>query len=518
MADLTRVLGSQTRTQARTTAVASKVPRFLKRPQLASESAQTSKFRNCCSLTVHIALPPPSFGRGYIHLLNDDILLDIFHYYRLDQGDGWNIRLRWRKLSQVCQRWRYLIYESTFHLGMHIRCTTGTPIVDTGALDHLPPLLVFVDYWHNLTKQEKLGMCHALRLHDRVCYVCVHVPPSILHECLMVMADHFPILEYLSLRSKVDSSTALTLSKAFLAPNMRHLALSGVRLPKRLQLLTSTISLVTLELWDIQASSYFRPRLIVARLRSLPQLEELHIGFSVPIPRPSTERELLGEQGTPVTLPNLNTLRFQGVCVYLESFIAQIRAPDLKLLKITLFNQIAFTLQHLSHFINITEGLKIPVVKVVFWYKTIYVTTSESGLFDGPFFIRVMCEPLDWQIDCAAQICIALAPAIRASDIERFILDVHNSITSDKWLDYEIDDATWHELLSSFVGVKELLIGTGLLEELVRALQMDEVGPDPGFLPDLQEIVAERNRFTLFIDTRQVVGRPVRFSPLQRPL
>jgi hypothetical protein len=32
-------------------------------------------------------------------------------------------------------------YTSAFHLGMHILCTNGTPIVDT--LDHLPPLPLF---------------------------------------------------------------------------------------------------------------------------------------------------------------------------------------------------------------------------------------------------------------------------------------------------------------------------------------------------------------------------------------
>ena len=282
-------------------------------------------------------------------------------------------------------------------------------------------------------------------------------------------------------------------------------------------MLASTTSLVKLTLGDIQTSSYFRPRVIVARLRSLPQLEELHISFSVPIPRPSTERELLGEQGTPVMLPNLNTLEFQGVGVYLESFIAQIRAPVLKWLNLTLFNQIVFTLQHLSHFINITEGLKIPVVKIVFGYRAICVTTSGLGLFNGPFFMQVMCQPLDWQIDCATQICTALAPALVVSDVGQFILDFSSYISPDKWLDYEIDGATWHELLRSFIGMKELHIGTELLEELARALRVDEVGSDPGFLPDLQEIVAARNLFTSFIDARQVVGRSVRFSPLRPP-
>ena len=331
---------------------------------------------------------------------------------------------------------------------MHIHCTNGSPIVDT--LDHLPPLPLLIDYRNFLTGQDDLGISHALRLYGRVRYLYLRLQPSILHKCLMLMAEHFPILEDLTLISTMDSLTPLRLPKAFLAPNIRRLTLPGIRLPKRLRLLTSTIFLVTLELWDIQASSYFRPRLLVARLRSLPKLEELHIGFSVPIPRPSTERELLGEQGTPVTLPNLNVLRFQGVSVYLESFIAQIRAPLLKRLDLTFFNQIAFTLQHLCHFINITEEIKFPAVKVIFWYSSIYVTTSDIfGVEDGPFCIQVKCGPLDWQIDCAAQICTALYPALLVSEVEKFILDVYDRQIPAKRLDYDIDDVTWHELLRS---------------------------------------------------------------------
>ena len=122
------------------------------------------------------------------------------------------------------------------------------------------------------------------------------------------------------------------------------------------------------------------------------------------------------------------------------------------------------------------------------------------------------CKPLDWQIGCAAQICTALAPALLLSDVGQFILAVTNNKLPATWLNSEIDETTWHELLRSFVGVKKLHIEAGLLEELARALQMDELGSDPSFLPDLQEIVAKRNLFTSFIDARQVVGRPVRFS------
>jgi hypothetical protein len=397
---------------------------------------------------------------------------------------------------------------------MRIQCINGTPIVDT--LDHLPPLPLLVHYTDTLMGKDELGICHALRLHHRVRHLNLYLQPSIFHKCLLLMAEHFPILEDLTLSRlpTVDPFAPLTLPKAFLAPNLRRLSVSGIGLPKRLRLLASTISLVTLTLWDIQASSYFRPRLIVARLRSLPQLEELYIGFSVPIPRPSTERELLGEQGTPVILPNLKILRFQGVSIYLEFFIAQIRAPVLKGLKITLFNQIAFTLQHLTHFIRI-KGLKIPVLRILFWRNGIDVTTSSGfGFDDGPLFIQVNCKPLDWQIDCATQICTAIAPTLLVSDVGQFMLDTSNYITPEILLDYEIDDAAWHELLRSFFGMKVLRIETGLLEVLARVLEMDEVGSDLGFLPDLQEIVAERNLFTSFIDARHVVGRSVRFSQL----
>jgi len=158
-----------------------------------------------------------------------------------------------------------------------------------------------------------------------------------------------------------------------------------------------------------------------------------------------------------------------------------------------------------------------------FSYNTIHVTTLDlgPGWLDGPFCIQVKCTPLDWQIDCAAQICTALGPELLGSDVGKFALDVQvdDSTFSAKWLTGEIDDtlATWHELLRSFVGMKELRIESGLLKTLARALEMDEVGSDPGFLPHLQEIVAERNLFDSFIDTRRVVGRPVRFSPLPPP-
>jgi hypothetical protein len=218
-------------------------------------------------------------------------------------------------------------------------------------LDHLPPIPLRIDYGHTgvtIPERDELGIYDALRLHDRSRYIYLHPPPSVLQKCLVLMDERFPILEHLSLWSAANKTTILTgtLPEAFLAPSLRHLALTGIALPKGLPFLTSTLSLVTLILENVQPSSYFHPKLLVTRLQYLPQLKELSVGFSIRIPRPTSkaELELSGFQGTPVTLPNLKILRFHGVSTYLECLVAQIETPLLEQLDITLFSQNAFAL------------------------------------------------------------------------------------------------------------------------------------------------------------------------------
>ncbi len=257
----------------------------------------------------------------------------------------------------------------------------------------------------------------------------------------------------------------------------------------------------------------------MARLQSLPQLEELSIGFSIPIPRPSAERELLGKRRTLLTLLNLKHLRFQGTNAYLECLVAQIRAPLLERLDIALFNQIAFALPHLSHFTNIIEGLKSPVAEVSFGRDAVSIITDHYNTrqHNGHFALRVTCRQLDWQIDCAAQICSALIPALFG--VEELRLKFYEQMIPTEWQNGEIDGTTWHELLRAFIGVKKLRLCAALSQELSRALQVDDVGSDPGLLPGLREIVSEfmghgRDLFSSFIHARRVSV----YSPLPQPL
>ncbi len=411
---------------------------------------------------------------------------------------------------------------------MHILCTNGSPVLDT--LAHLPLLPLVIDYQDataTIRAKDELGISHALQLRDRVRRVVLSIPPASLHKLLVLMDDSYPILEHLCLSSTTKEEHAgLILPVTFMAPNLCHLNLLGISLPAKLPLLSSTVALVTLTLTNVQSSGYFLPKHIVTRLRFLPQLEELSICFSIPIPRPSAESELLNAPETPVTLPALKRLTFRGVSAYLESLVAQISAPLLEHLGITIFNQVAFALPHLSHFTDTTEGFKLPIAGVIFEYNAVSVVADQRGRqqrADGPpsLSFRVMCREFDWQVDCAAQICNALMPAL--SGVEGLTLDFDGQTIPTEWQDGAVDGATWRELLRPFVGARELRICHALAWELSFALQSGDAGLDPMLLPGLQELAPQleeehaNNAFSWFVEARQIAGRPVRVSPSPVP-
>ncbi|KAN0135779.1 hypothetical protein V8E53_006419 [Lactarius tabidus] len=213
-------------------------------------------------------------------------------------------------------------------------------------------------------------------------------------------------------------------------------------------------------------------------------------------------------------LPNLKHLMFQGISAYLECLVAQIRAPSLERLDVKLFNQVAFALPHLSFFTNNTERLKLPKAKLIFGRDAVSVISDQHNPRQY-INMTVTCKQLDWQIDCAAQVCSALMPVL--SVVNELTVDFYQPVMPTQWQNGEIDGTTWHELLRPFIDVKTLYICGGVLEELSRALQVDEIGSDPGFLPSLQafkyprEVGHANNLFSSFLDARQVAGRTVPF-------
>jgi hypothetical protein len=112
-----------------------------------------------------------------------------------------------------------------------------------------------------MTKEDEEGILLALRHSDRVHYICLELPTSVLRKIITTMDEQFPILERLYIRPRTEDDTSLVLPRTFQAPNLRQFSLFHVVLPIGSPLLTTTVGLVTLWLDDIPPSGYFPPNL-----------------------------------------------------------------------------------------------------------------------------------------------------------------------------------------------------------------------------------------------------------------
>ena len=446
-------------------------------------------------------------------MLDSDSLFQIFNLYRLEREEDWTLQFKWLKFTHVCRRWRYFLYDSWSHLDMSLLLTNNSPSIDT--LNHLPPLPLVINYPSRATmaRKDEDNLHFGLRQHGRVRKVVLWAPSSSLCMWLGQMNQVFPRLGDLSLLSTTTEEMSLVLPETFQAPDLRHLSLQGVGLPKGSPLLLSVTALSTLSLTDIQAFCYFPPGHLVTQLQGLPRLEELSIGFAIPIPLPSAERELLSPPIPPVTLPNLRRFTFRGVGVYLDNLVAQINTPLLKILNLTLLFELTFTLVNLTEFFHRTEGFRCLVARVIFNKDGACI---DAGYYEqqgiGKLNLCVKCEPLDWQIDSATQICSALGEVL--STVVELTLNLDTDGMPSDWED-TLDSFLWHELLLQFIEVKKLHIGSSLTLELSRALQSGSGGL---FLPELQELEVSlkidhaTTVLTTFIETRESEGRPVHIS------
>jgi hypothetical protein len=459
--------------------------------------------------------------------LDDDSLLQIFSFYRLEDEDDWYFRLGWLKLVHVCPRWRKLIYNSWAHLDMCLLLTNDSPSMDT--LSHLPPLPLVIRYsdrTRTITRKDEGIMYLGLQQHDRVRRVDLQAPSSKLRMWLEPMNKLFPMLGDLFLSSTTMDSEEMSqvLPELLQAPNLRHLSLHGIGLSKGLSLPSSTTALSTLSLTHIQESCYFPPGLLVTHLQVLPHLEALSIGFTTPIAFPSDEGELLSALIPPVTLPTLKWFTFRGEDVYLDNLVAQINTPLLKQLNLTLLFDLDFTLVNLTDFIRRTERFECPDARLIFNKDGAFIDAGYNerrGI--GRLSLHVNCEPLDWKIYSAAQVCSALGKALPT--VEELTLDLNSYGMRLNW-EESVNGMVWHDLLLPFISVKKLRIGPSLTLVLSRSLGKVAGGLVLELLPELEELEVElkmghsKNAFSLFVESRESVARPVHLSvPLsQQPI
>ena len=395
---------------------------------------------------------------------------------------------------------------------MCLRLVNDSPSLDT--LSHLPLLPLVIDYSDKtgtLTRKDGDNIYLGLQQHSRLCRIALRGPSSSWRIWLEPMNKHFPRLGDLTLLSTTSEKMNLMLPETFRAPNLRRLALHGIGHSAGLTFLSPAIALSNLSITHIGAPCYFPPGHLVSQLQGLPCLEELSIGFAIPIPLPSNERELLLAPIPPVTLPTLRQLTFRGVDVYLDNLVAQINTPLLEQLNLTFFFDLAFTFVNLTKFIHRTEGFGCLVARVIFNKDGASIDTNHYE--QQKLSLHVNCRPLDWQIDSAAQVCIALGKVV--SIVEELTLGLNVDGMPSNFED-ALDSMMWHELLLPFIGVKKLRIGRLLVRQLSRALESVAGGVALELLPELQELDLEatnrrtRKTFSAFVEFRKSVARPVR--------
>jgi hypothetical protein len=460
-----------------------------------------------------------------IRILNNDVLLNIFHLYQLgeyevqddnDLESGWGRQRWWYKLAHVSRRWRYVILASPLRLDLHLVCTYGVPVADMLAGSPPLPLTVFYDNWEReMTAEDEEGALLALSHRDRVHRVALRMPAPQFGKFITALEDQFPTLERLSMYSW-DEDTSLMLPQSFQAPNLRRLHLWHIALPMRSPLLTTTGGLTTLRLWGIPRSAYFPPGYLLTPLSLLPQLESLWIYFHSPVPNRDVIRQLSEiPTMTHVTLPNLRQFLFGGVSAYLEGLLERITAPVLRSLEVYFFNQLTFTVPQLSQFLQTSQNLTFHTVDLVFGSDSVIFSASSHQENRDSLQLWIRCKHFDWQVVSTAQILRTLSPVL--SVVEDLMLHYGEHDLSSEWHN-EVDRTQWRELLSPFSNVKTLYVQNGLVTELSRSLCSEDGEESLELLPNLQELQYSGDgsdvgdAFTPFINERQTAGHPLRLT------
>jgi hypothetical protein len=489
-----------------------------------------------------------------VEILTDDILLEVFDWYRQTLLEQWTNTWKWVTLVHVCRRWRHIVFGSPCRLDLWLPCTYGTPV--RRRLDCWPSLPIFIKYWANLefrppSSEDEDNLIAALEHPDRVRKIQLAVTSSQLEKVAERMHIAFTGLTSLSLW--LDKGTTPTPTKTFLAacasPRLRDISLVGVPFPGLPQLLASTIDLVSLRLLEVPDAGYIPPDVMATCLSTLPHLRSLCIDFQSPL---STLHNRGGYRRPPMSpttrdsLPSLTSFNFRGTSEYLEDLVAKIDAPFLSEVNISFFNQLIFDVPHLSRFIRQMEVLKSAKVSEVESSPgngvSITMTldsdqdqgqdqnqdqdqshlavagggnaTPSCSLGHHNLSLRVTCTDLDWQISSIAQICHQTS---LLSNIKHIDIRVDSIRLSCKEDEYDMmNSVPWLEFFHTFPSVVRLRLCGELGPYVAPALEGIVVDMETMIrkvLPELRILLFECSRKSAsverFVAARQLFSRPV---------
>jgi hypothetical protein len=455
-------------------------------------------------------------------MLPEDILLDIFYFYRLDaiklsRGRPW----KWHRLAHVCRKWRYVISISPRRLDLRILCKYGAPI--ESILGSWPTLPLVIEF--DATRKSKpmpRNILVALRCSDRICDINFSVTSSMTGSIVELIQKPCPALEKIRLTVKdAMGPICIPVYDAFLGgstPHLREIELHGIALPFPAirQVLLSTNNLSDLHLSNIPSDICFLPVDLVTALSTLDQLKRLTIGFHSPTSHPAPSMTHRSLRHT--TLPSLNFLDFHGTSEYLEEFVAQIHLPALCKITINLFNQIFFEIPQFSQFIphqnsNVLGSPTLVLVTHSAESVNVFLIQKENSSPDEYCYLGTSCRRLDHQLSFVTQILSQLSPLL--SSVAKLTFITHLEMPTGK---EDVDPTQWLGLFQLFTHVREIHVFEQLVPNIVQALVTEAM--DIGVLPELTSLSLNGYRKSPsaakaaeeFVATRRASGRTVSLS------
>ena len=460
--------------------------------------------------------------RKTIEVLPEDVLLEIFDFYRLDamvqsEGRPW----KWHRLAHVCRKWRVVVFGSPRRLGLQILCEYGAPI--GSILASWPTLPLVAKFIANYkSKRIPRNVMVALRRPDRLCEIDLHLKSSMLPSIVEVTQKPCRTLESIRIIVQVPSllGPSILVGNTFLggsAPHLREIKLDGIAFPfpSIQQVLLSTNNLVELHLAKIPNDAYFSPDDLVTGLSTAVRLKRLTVDFhsTVSFPPPNITRPppRVGPRRT-TPLPSLIFLEFNGATAYLEEFMARIDLPAHCKIAIRFFNVDILEIPQLFRLISGLNALKSPawaLVRHTVDFVGVLFFQEGKPLIEN-CFLGTSCRWLDRQLSFVNRLLNQLSPLLS---------NVHSlGIQSDyKFLSGQhVDSTRWLELFRPFTHVTQVYVRAAqLLSGIAWALAAEDMTTD--VLPELASLHMKGycNSFSvkkaaeLFVAARKVSGRTV---------
>ena len=444
---------------------------------------------------------PPRWNVAF-ETLSDDVLIEIFDLY-LDKDenmDPWyapdneederHSYDAWYALVHVCQRWRYVVFESPRRLNLRLHCSRRRV---REMLDVWPAALPIV-IWDivDLTSDED-NIIAALEHRDRVCEIKLGDLTILqLEKLVPFMQEPFPALAKLQIESYPRiRDELLVFPDSFLggsAPHLRFLYLASISFPAFPNLLRSASNLVYLYLHGIP-SGYISSEMVAA-LSALTKLEDMRLIFRYPDPDSDSDLEDRAPPSlTRSVLPALKGLELRGDGEYLDDFVTRIDVPSINYLKIQFTNQPFFVKDffHLPQFIGRVEKFRsFDYAYFDFSPHAMDVTLSPQGwTLPGALQLNFLCDTDDPLTSLVEAFNTFLLPL---SNIKTLQFSVSYSYRDSQSI-FKTEDPQWLEVLRQFSGAKSLYLGSmGFVPPVALALKqvIDEGMTD--VLPAIQEL------------------------------